>query len=109
MHITSRDRFRPQIGALIEFARAQGLEGERLHRWCLKTKPFDWSPYGPYPAKIWRDEIRSQLGLKKRKPGHDDPLPLFPDDPNDDPITVTVTDRDERSEDGGSPELQGLR
>lgn len=76
---TWRDQFRPRIAEMLDQGRAQGLEGEALRKFAYQTKPFSWNPDGPYVERIWRDEIRVQLKLK-RKPGHDAPLTLFSED-----------------------------
>ncbi len=77
-----RDSARPIIARVLAETRGQD---ERAIRKALRAA-WPFGPYGMYPLKIWRDEIRRQLKprsnpvvLDMKKPRVPDPaqLPLF--------------------------------
>ena len=60
---TWRDNFRPITGEIIERV---GTKDMKLLREELRDA-FPSPPRKYHPYKIWLDEIRAQLGLKKKK------------------------------------------
>jgi len=73
---TWRDSARPRIAKVIEEV---GIEDIKALRKALREA----YPYGErkhWPYKVWCDEIRIQLGLKRPKKPADGTLPLFGDE-----------------------------
>jgi hypothetical protein len=73
---TWRDSARPRIAKVIEEVGTEDMK-------ALRKALFEAYPYGErryWPYKVWCDEIRTQLGLKRPKEPADGTLPLFGDE-----------------------------
>lgn len=64
MSKTWRQKAAPLVARVIEAGRRQGLDGKALVRWC--NAQFPWGPREYHPYKIWKSEVKYQLGLTKR-------------------------------------------
>ena len=67
--MTWRDEARPIIAAVI--AKHPSADTNSLRK-ALRDA-FPWGSRELYPYKIWCDEVRVQLGLKKKKPAKVNP------------------------------------